>query len=181
MNPYDILNVRRNASNNEIKFSFNRLMEKYDLKNYPGDPYFAKKRMKEIAEAYNILSDSQKRKAYDATHEVHVNLHQKESINNDDVFKPYYNIPKTTSHIHNDYEIAQEKYNNSQNYNYDDWDSLDEIYEFEKNDDPISGGINNLSPEERKKAMEQLLPLVIFCAFLLFYVINVFVSIYKSL
>lgn len=152
MNPYDILNVRRNASNNEIKFSFNRLMEKYDLKNYPGDPYFAKKRMKEIAEAYNILSDSQKRKAYDATHEVHVNLHQKESINNDDVFKPYYNMPKTTSHIHNDYEIAQEKYNTHKKYDNDsdnpisnnDWDYTDEEYKQMDNSSNPSFNIRNL-------------------------------------
>lgn len=119
MNPYDVLNVRKNASNSEIKLSFNRLMEKYDLKNYLGDPHFAKKRMAEIAEAYNILSDTQKRKAYDDSHATHINLHQKEKINSDDVFTPYYKRQKTTEHIHNDFEIAQNKYNKSK-YNSED-------------------------------------------------------------
>lgn len=111
MNPYEILNVRRNASNSEIQLAFNKLMDKYNLKNYLGDPYFAQKRMKDITEAYNILSDPKKRKEYDNSHENHVDLHKSEKINNDDVFKPYYNKQKTTKHIHNDYEIAQDKYN----------------------------------------------------------------------
>ena len=128
MNPYDVLNVRKNASNAEIKLAFGKLMDKYDLKNYVGDPYFAQKRMADITEAYNTLSDPKKRKEYDNSHMSHVDMHKSEKINNDDVFTPYYNRPKTTEHIHNDYEIAQNKYNK---YKSD-------------SDDPISNkGFNN--------------------------------------
>lgn len=111
MNPYDVLNVRKNASKEDITLSFNKLVEKYDLKNYVGDPYFAQKRLKEIDEAYAILSNPQKRREYDKLHDIHVELHKKEKINNDDVFTPYYKKQNTSEHIHNDAEIAQDKYN----------------------------------------------------------------------
>lgn len=109
MNPYDILNVRRNASSKDILLAYKNLKEKYDEKNYLGDPYFAKKRLADVTEAYNLLSDPQKRAKYDKEHENHTNMHK----SNSDSFTPYYNTAKTPKHIHNDTEIAQNKYNNS--------------------------------------------------------------------
>ncbi len=60
---YDILGVSRNASQDEIKSAFRRLARKYhpDVSSEPD----AEERFKEINEAYAVLSDPQKRAAYD--------------------------------------------------------------------------------------------------------------------
>lgn len=60
---YEILNIGRNANNEEIKNSFRNLARKYhpDVSKEPD----AEEKFKEINEAYAILSDSEKRAAYD--------------------------------------------------------------------------------------------------------------------
>ncbi len=61
---YEILGVNRNASDEEIKKAYRRLALKYHPDRNPGDPA-AEERFKEIAEAYAVLSDPQKRAEYD--------------------------------------------------------------------------------------------------------------------
>lgn len=61
---YETLNVRRDASAEEVKKAYRRLAMKYHPDRNPGDSE-AETRFKEAKEAYEILSDSQKRSAYD--------------------------------------------------------------------------------------------------------------------
>ena len=61
---YDILGVGKDASNDEIKSAFKKLALKYHPDHNPGDEAAAEK-FKEINEAYQTLSDPQKRAAYD--------------------------------------------------------------------------------------------------------------------
>src|SRR5436190_13469994 len=60
---YEVLGVQRNASADEIKRSYRSLARKYhpDVNREDG----AESMFKEINEAYEILSDDQKRAAYD--------------------------------------------------------------------------------------------------------------------
>jgi len=60
---YEILGVPRNASNEELKSAFRRLARQYhpDVNKAPD----AEESFKEINEAYAVLSDSEKRAAYD--------------------------------------------------------------------------------------------------------------------
>jgi len=60
---YDILGVPRNASSQQIKKAFRQLAQHYhpDVSQEPD----AEERFKEINEAYQVLSDDQKRAAYD--------------------------------------------------------------------------------------------------------------------
>src|SRR3989304_8407473 len=60
---YDILGVARNASADEVKRAFRRLAMQYhpDRNPEPG----AETRFKEINEAYEVLSDPEKRASYD--------------------------------------------------------------------------------------------------------------------
>lgn len=61
---YKILNVERKASEDNIKQSFRKLAMKYHPDRNPGDKA-AEDKFKEINEAYEVLSDPQKRARYD--------------------------------------------------------------------------------------------------------------------
>jgi molecular chaperone DnaJ len=61
---YAILGVSRNATQEEIKRAYRRLAIKYHPDKNPGDKN-AEEKFKEAAEAYEILSDPEKRARYD--------------------------------------------------------------------------------------------------------------------
>lgn len=61
---YEILNVGRNATKDEIKVSYRKLAMKYHPDKNPGDRE-AEAKFKELAEAYEVLSDENKRGMYD--------------------------------------------------------------------------------------------------------------------
>ncbi len=61
---YEILGVTRNATPEEIRKAFRTLALKHHPDRNPGDKE-AEKRFKEISQAYDVLSDEEKRKQYD--------------------------------------------------------------------------------------------------------------------
>ena len=62
--PYEVLQVQRNASTEEIKKSYRRLAREFHPDANPDDPD-AEEKFKEVAFAYEILSDPEKRSRYD--------------------------------------------------------------------------------------------------------------------
>src|SRR5947209_9965984 len=61
---YEILEVSRTATSEEIKRSYRKLAVKYHPDKNPGD-HTAEEKFKELAEAYDVLIDPDKRAAYD--------------------------------------------------------------------------------------------------------------------
>lgn len=61
---YEILGVARNATNDEIKKAYRKQALKFHPDRNPGDVE-SEKKFKEISEAYEVLSDDQKRQLYD--------------------------------------------------------------------------------------------------------------------
>jgi molecular chaperone DnaJ len=63
-NYYDILGIRKDASDKEVKEAYRRLARKHHPDVNPGDKS-AEARFKEINAAYEVLSDKEKRQKYD--------------------------------------------------------------------------------------------------------------------
>lgn len=61
---YEVLGVGRNADAKEIKRAYRKLAKKYHPDTNPGDQQ-AEQKFKEVTEAYNVLSDTEKKKLYD--------------------------------------------------------------------------------------------------------------------
>ncbi|HBF39865.1 MAG TPA: molecular chaperone DnaJ [Firmicutes bacterium] len=64
-NYYEVLGVNRNASVEEIKKAFRKLVRKYHPDINPGNPE-AEAKFKTIHEAYSTLNDATRKEAYDA-------------------------------------------------------------------------------------------------------------------
>jgi molecular chaperone DnaJ len=61
---YDTLGVKKNASADEIKKAYRKLAAQYHPDKNPGDAS-AEEKFKEVQNAYDTLSDPEKRKQYD--------------------------------------------------------------------------------------------------------------------
>ena len=80
---YKILGVPRGASAEEIKKTYRKLAMRYHPDRNPGDKQ-AEDRFKEINEAYQVLSDPQKRSRYDQLGESYSQWQQKGAPGNFD-------------------------------------------------------------------------------------------------
>src|SRR5882757_11006384 len=61
---YEVLGIKRGASDDEIKKAYRKLARKFHPDLNPGDKS-AEEKFKQLQEAYDVLSDSKKRQMYD--------------------------------------------------------------------------------------------------------------------
>ncbi|XP_066980039.1 dnaJ homolog subfamily B member 9-like isoform X2 [Macrobrachium rosenbergii] len=106
---YEALGISRNASDREIKKAFRKLAIQYhpDKNQEPG----AEEKFREIAEAYEVLSDDEKRKEYDMM--GHAGYTQKQGggrptnhafhFNFDDLFAEFENFGGFGNGFHSDF------------------------------------------------------------------------------
>lgn len=62
---YEVLGVDKNVSDDDLKKAYRRLAKKYHPDANPDNKEEAEKKFKEVNEAYEVLSDKQKRSMYD--------------------------------------------------------------------------------------------------------------------
>ena len=62
---YEVLGVNKNATDEELKKAYRKLAKKYHPDANPDNKEEAEAKFKEVNEAYETLSDAQKRKMYD--------------------------------------------------------------------------------------------------------------------
>ncbi len=88
---YEVLGVKKGVSADDIKRSYRRLAMKYHPDKNPDDKE-AEAKFKECAEAYEVLSDSQKRQRYDQFGHDGLRgtgMHDFSHINPDDIFSMF--------------------------------------------------------------------------------------------
>jgi molecular chaperone DnaJ len=91
---YEILNVQKAASLDEIKKAYRKVAMQYHPDRNPGDKA-AEEKFKEAAEAYEILSDSEKRSQYDRFGHAGLNANGRGfsgNMNMDDIFSQFGDI-----------------------------------------------------------------------------------------
>ena len=90
---YDVLDIKRTASGDEIKKSFRKLAVKLHPDKNPDNKDVATENFKELSEAYEVLSDETKKRDYDLY--GHGGPNKKASTNftgnnPDDIFKTFF-------------------------------------------------------------------------------------------
>lgn len=94
---YEVLGVPKTATTEEIKASYRKLAMKYHPDRNPGNKE-AEEKFKEAAEAYEVLSDAQKRKTYDQFGHAGMNAgaggghYGQHGMNMDDIFANFGDI-----------------------------------------------------------------------------------------
>lgn len=93
-NHYQTLGIKRDASTDEIKKAYRKLVQKFHPDKNDGDKYF-EERFKEVQEAYEILSDPYEKGRYDTTFDFFFNS-QHQTRNNTYTHReePKYEPPK---------------------------------------------------------------------------------------
>ncbi len=168
MNYYEILGVKQNASQEEIKDVYKKLVKKYHPDIYKGDKHFAEKKIKEINVAYEVLSNEKTRKEYDIEINPPVTY---------DYTPPSYKSSEysydnyTKNHNYNNYDFSQEKYNyryKNSNSNYNNSNYNNSNY---NNSNNIINSIDNLSFKSK------MISLAIFLIINLIILISCFIQI----
>lgn len=90
MNYYDILEIKNNATFDEIKSNYRKLARKYHPDRNKDDKT-AEEKFKKIVEAYEILSDETKRAEYDKKISKNGDVH-KEKVRNNNTGKENFNF-----------------------------------------------------------------------------------------
>lgn len=67
MTYYELLEISEKASPEVIRMAYKALCKKYHPDIYQGDKKFAEEKMKQLNEAYEVLSDATKKRQYDAS------------------------------------------------------------------------------------------------------------------
>lgn len=85
MNYYEILEINEKASPEVIKMAYKALILKYHPDRYQGDKNYAEEMTKKINEAFEVLSNEEKRKEYDMLiHTNNINANQQDNIDKQD-------------------------------------------------------------------------------------------------
>lgn len=113
-NFYEILRVRTNATQSQIKKSFLELVSKYHPDIYKGDKSYAEKYTAILTEAYSVLKDPDKRLDYDMKNNINTRPNFFERLKEDSKIKKEKKKERTLSGKNYEQEISMKYFKNSE-------------------------------------------------------------------
>ena len=121
---YEILEVSENASDEIIEKAYKVLAKKYHPDLWPQDKKeYAEQKMKEINEAYDVLSNEIKRKEYNSTLELkkqeQMELKMQEELKKQSQSNTQETHPKNNEYYGNDYRKTQEEIRENMQADYE--------------------------------------------------------------
>jgi len=122
---YEVLNIKKNATDKEIKNAYRALAKKYHPDTYEGNKSVAEEKMKQINEAYDVLSNKELKEQYDEQFRVR----KVETKNEANYQQAYYNY-ETEEYRSPDPREAD--YRNYYNYSPEDEYNFEPEYDFSK-------------------------------------------------
>ena len=184
MNHYEVLGVKKTASQEEIKKAYKDLVKKYHPDIYTGDKTFAEKKTAQINVAYDILSIPEKRAEYDNEiapkyeYTYNTNFDKSNTYNNtyNSTYNRSYNNKynntysrtgfNSSSHTNNYYNSNKQK----PNYTYSKSNFSDKIFD----------KVNHLKPKTQISVVIFILILYFFILFSNFFEMLTFMPIEKK-
>ena len=127
MNHYEILGLKKNATQNEIRDAYKKLIKKYHPDLYQGDKTFAEKKTQSINVAYEILSDTEKRKKYDEEITPKISIYEYGSTNSYN--SENYNYNRNYSNSKNSTSTSAYSYENYKKNNASQYSHYDDFYQ----------------------------------------------------
>lgn len=131
MTYYEVLNIKKNATDKEIKNAYRALAKKYHPDTYNGNKDIAEEKMKQINEAYDVLSNKELKAQYDDQFTIKQTTTVNETEKND-----YYNYEANEYRSPDPREADYRSY-----YNYSPDYEYEPEYDFSKIIDFFSGSV----------------------------------------
>lgn len=147
LNFYEVLNVKSNATEKDIKKAYRTLAKKYHPDTYEGNKDFAEAKMQEINIAYDTLSNSNSRKEYDIKIGVNIKETYEQPIKNTSYYKSDYRNRYDKDGVN--YEVKYRP--NNKNIKYDSNGYAESNYYTYEKDDWRTG--NSFSFKELKQKL----------------------------
>jgi DnaJ-class molecular chaperone len=101
---YSILEINKNATKDEIKSAYKKLALKYHPDKNQHNKDFNENKFKEISEAYEVLSDEQKKFNYDNGNNIIIHNHNPFDIF-DNIFNHHHQFSNVNNLFNNHFDI----------------------------------------------------------------------------
>ena len=130
MNHYEVLGIKKTATQNEIREAYKKLVKKYHPDLYQGDKTFAEKKTQSINAAYEVLSDPELRKKYDDEITPNINNNYYSNTNNStSATNSQYNYNTNYQNSRYNTSTSAYSYENYKKNNYTQYSSYDDFYQ----------------------------------------------------
>ena len=113
-NFYEVLRVRTNASQDQIKRAFIELVSKYHPDVYKGDKFYAERYTAIVTEAYSILKDPERRYEYDLKHNINTKPTRRDLKREDDFIRKQKNEEKYSSRKNYEQQMSMRYFKNTE-------------------------------------------------------------------
>ena len=113
-NFYEVLRIRTNASQDQIKKAFIELVSKYHPDVYKGDKLYAERYTAIVTEAYSVLKDPERRYEYDLKHNINLRPTRRDLKREDEFIRREKNDERRMSRKNYEQQMSMRYFKNTE-------------------------------------------------------------------